>query len=112
MNVSRTRSLTINMGNYGERYQAAGTATLHHSDLGFSDEEWLDHVLELESKHPGEGTHRAFQELNTQALALVNETIEVEIAEAVRVRDADEDSFLDRYEHPEPPRRTTRRKRS
>ena len=104
MKVSRTRQVTINMGGYGERYQAGATATYTHNDLGYSDEEWAE-------KAKREGTEALFAELNDAVLAAVNAELEVEVAEAMRIRDADEPSFMEEYEHPENPRKKRRRNR-
>ena len=103
MRLSRSRELTINMGNYGERYRAGATVTLDHQDLGYSDEEWAE-------KTAREGPKKCFEELHVTALDLVNEQLELEIIEAHRVRDSDEPSFIEDYDHPEAPTRKRRRK--
>lgn len=100
MNVSRTRQLTVNMGNYGERYQAGATATVSHADLGYTDEEAREH-------DPGE----LLEELTDFALQAVNSQLESELAEAMAIRDDEEPSFTDRYQHPETAR-PRKRKRS
>lgn len=99
MKVSHTRGLVINMGNYGERYQASATASVDHTDLGYTDEEWAEYVRSTEDAHPGEGTARAARKLQAEAIALVNAALDIEITEADRIR-TDEASLLDQYTHP------------
>lgn len=83
MNVSRSRELTINMGNYGERYRAGATVTVTHADLGIAQDDIAD--------DPDE----AFRLLNQFALEKLNEELEKEVAEALELRDEDEESFVE-----------------
>jgi len=103
VNISRTRRVIINMGNYGERYEAGATASLSHQDLGYSDEEWLERIADI-------GPEEAFKDLNATTLKLVNEQLAIEVSEALEIRDSDEPSFVDVYEPPKI--RSGRKKRS
>lgn len=100
MNVSRTRKFIANMGNWGEKYEASATVTMGHHDLGYSDEEWFDHVESV-------GTQKAFEELADTVIAAVDYEISDEIEEANRLRPEDADSFLD----PKPAKKKSRRSR-
>ena len=108
MQVSGTRRFVANLGNYGERYEASRSVTMHHIDLGYTDEEWLEHVREF-------GTHKAFLELADAVMEEVNDEIADEVAEADRLRDPDEDSFILRLDPPSkknPNTKKVKRKRS
>jgi len=96
MNVSRSRELTVNMGNFGERYRAGATVTVTHEDLDYAQEDV--------AADPEE----AFKDLNNFALEKLNEELEKEVAEALQLRDADEPSFVENIEPP----RQRRKKRS
>ena len=106
MNVSRTRQFISNMGNYGERYQASVTVTMSHHDLGYSDEEWVQQVNDLEQKHPEEGTQKAFEIICDEVMDAVDAELADEIEEANRLRPAGEESFLD----PKKTKKRTRRR--
>ena len=96
MNVSRSRELTVNMGNFGERYRAGATVTVTHEDLELTQDEVAENPVQ------------AFEDLNNFALARLNEELEKEVAEALQLRDADEPSFVENIEPP----RQRRKKRS
>jgi hypothetical protein len=87
MQVSGTRKFIANLGNYGEKYEASRSVTMSHMDLGYTDEEWLEHVREV-------GTREAFSELADTVMDEVNDEIADELEEADRLRDPDEDSFI------------------
>jgi hypothetical protein len=96
MNVSRSREITINMGNYGERYRAGATVTVSHDDL------------ELTQEEVAADPDKAFEDLTEFALEKLNEELEKEIGEALELRDADEPSFVENAA----PKRQRRTKRS
>ena len=104
MRISRTRQLTINMGNYGERYQAGATVTLDHQDLGYSNEQWAEVVQE-------EGLDSLHREMSKLALTLVNRDLEAEVSEVLAIRDPEEPSFIEAHEPPEPPEKPAKRRR-
>ena len=93
MQVSGTRGFVANLGNYGERYNAQRTVTMNHIDLGFTDEEWQQHVREV-------GTRQAFVDLADAVMDAVNEEVEMDLAEADRLRDPDEPTFILRLDPP------------
>ena len=108
MQVSGTRRFVANLGNYGEKYEASRSVTMHHVDLGYSDEEWLEHVREV-------GTHEAFLELADTVMDEVNAELADEIDEADRLRDPGEESFILRLDPPRkknPNTKKVKRKRS
>lgn len=93
MQFSGTRKFIANLGNYGEKYEASRSVTMSHIDLGYTDEEWLDHVQDV-------GTEAAFLELADEVMDAVNDEIADELEEADRLRDPDEDSFILRLDPP------------
>jgi len=93
MQVSGTRKFVANLGNYGEKYEASRSVTMNHTDLGFTDEEWIDHIREV-------GTRQGFVDLADAVMDAVNEEIADELEEADRLRDPDEDSFILRLDPP------------
>ena len=108
MQVSGTRRFVANLGNYGEKYEASRSVTMHHVDLGYTDEEWREYVQEV-------GTHEAFLELADAVMEEVNDEIADEIEEADRLRDPSEDSFILRLDPPRkmnPNTKKVKRKRS
>ncbi|MCA1783610.1 MAG: hypothetical protein ABR616_15730 [Dermatophilaceae bacterium] len=108
MQVSGTRAFKASLGNYGEKYEASRSVTAHHIDLGYTDEEWLEHVRDV-------GTHEAFLELADFVMEEVNDEIADEIEEADRLRDPSEDSFILRLDPPgkkNPSTKKVKRKRS
>lgn len=101
MQVSGTRKFVANLGNYGERYEASRTITFSHQDLGFSDEEWLEHVKK-------EGTEQCLEMISDAVMEAVNDELEGELEEANELRDPSEDSFLLKIY---PPKKTKKRSR-
>lgn len=95
MKISRTRSLTVNLGNYGERWQAGATVTISHNDLGFSDEEWTAELSE--DGEDGEILRGYIEDAGALALSVVNEILEAELDQAEEVRAPNEPSFLDHF---------------
>ncbi len=76
------------MGNYGERIEPSARAALHHHDLGYTDEEWIEHVKEV-------GTLEAAEELEDMVMELIKRQLAPEIQEALDLRDPDEPSFIE-----------------
>lgn len=108
MQVSGTRKFVANLGNYGEKYEASRSVTMSHIDLGFTDEEWLDHVKEV-------GTKQSFLDIADEVMDAVNEEIADELEEADRLRDPEEDSFILRLDPPgkkNPATKKVKKKRS
>lgn len=93
MQFSGTRKFVANLGNWGEKYEASRSITMSHQDLGYSDEEWLEHVREV-------GTHEALLELGDAVMDEVTEEILGEVEEANALRDQDEPSFVLRVLEP------------
>lgn len=93
MQVSGTRKFVANLGNYGEKYEASRSVTMSHIDLGYTDEEWLEHVKDV-------GTDKAYLELADTVMEFVNDEISEELDEADRLRDPDEPSFILRLDPP------------
>lgn len=87
MQVSGTRKFVANLGNYGEKYEASRSITMSHQDLGYTDEEWFDHVKDV-------GTEAACIELSDVVMEQVTEEIKGELEEANELRDPEEDSFI------------------
>lgn len=101
MRVSRTRSLRVNMGNYGERYEFGASVTLDHADLGYDDEQWLAHVRDV-------GEEAAGEEILAVVMDQLGAALEGDLREALERKPAGEESFLDSPNEGA----TTRRKRS
>ncbi len=76
------------MGNYGERIEPSARVALHHHDLGYTDEEWIEHVKDV-------GTLKASEELEDKVMTLISRYLEGEIQEALELRDPDEPSFIE-----------------
>lgn len=93
MQVSGTRRFVANLGNYGEKYEASRSVTMSHIDLGYTDEEWREHIEDV-------GTEAAFLELADTVMIAVNDEIADELEEADRLRDPEEDSFILRLDPP------------
>lgn len=104
MQVSGTRKFVANLGNYGERYEASRSITMSHEDLGYTDEEWFEHVKDV-------GTEAACIELSDVVMEEVTEEIRGELEEANDLRDPEEDTFLLRV-FPPPSSKKKRKKRS
>jgi hypothetical protein len=107
MNINRTRRVVVNLGNYGERWEAGASVTVSHHDLGFTDEQWAEEL----AGDDGDRLAAWYREMSSIALSRVNEILDIELEEADRVRDPDEPSFLNHYDEPTPtPRPKPRRK--
>lgn len=102
MQVSGTRKFVANLGNYGERYEASRSVTADHSDLGYTNDEWFEHVQEV-------GSEAACEELADFVMEQVNAELEGELEEANALRDPEEDSFLLRIFPPKSKKRRSRR---
>lgn len=76
------------MGNYGERIEPSVRVALHHHDLGYTDEEWIEHVKEV-------GTRKASEELEDEVMAIIARDLGEEVKEALALRDPDEPSFIE-----------------
>lgn len=76
------------MGNYGERIEPSVRVALHHHDLGYTDEEWIEHVREV-------GTIKASEELEDKVMAIIARDLAREVQEALDLRDPDEPSFIE-----------------
>lgn len=88
MIIDRRRGLRISMGNYGERIEPSVRVALHHHDLGYTDEEWIEHVKEV-------GTLKASVELEDKVMSIISRDLGAEIQEALDLRDPDEPSFIE-----------------
>lgn len=88
MIVDRRRSLRISMGNYGERVESSARYSAHHHDLGYTDEEWREHVNEV-------GILKATEELEDLVMGLIRRALEPEVQEALDLRDPEEPSFIE-----------------
>lgn len=93
MQVSGTRKFVANLGNYGEKYEASRSVTMSHIDLGYTDEEWREHINKV-------GPEDAFLGLADAVMNAVNDEISEELDEADRLRDPDEPSFILRLDPP------------
>lgn len=87
MQVSGTRKFVANLGNYGERYEASRSVTASHEDLGYTNEEWAEHIEEV-------GSEAACEELADFVMEQVNAELLGELEEANDLRDPEEESFL------------------
>lgn len=96
------------MGNYGERIEPSVRVALHHHDLGYTDEEWIEHVREV-------GTIEASLELEDKVMAIIARDLGAEVQEALDLRDPDEPSFIEiayemQQEQEDPKPKKTRKK--
>lgn len=88
MRISRTRSLRVNMGGYGEKYEFGASVTLDHTDVGWTDEDWCEHVRDV-------GATAASEEIEEVVMTILGNTLVGEMREALELKDPDEESFLD-----------------
>lgn len=101
MQVSGTRKFVASLGNYGEKYEASRSVTASHSDLGYTDEQWFEHVEEV-------GPAKACEEIADFVMEQVNLELEGELEEANALLEEGEDSFLLKVF---PPKRSSSRRK-